>query len=150
MRENFISMAPDEESNAKVNPIDNNKTLFIDQFTTDVESDEPQLYENIQTIGDAFAEMKPKVEVDFTTENGETVSEELHFTDIRDFEANGGEGRLVQNSEYLSNLKLNLDLSRKMQKSIKQNQKLRKIMADNQGREELKQMLRSLLEELEQ
>ena len=30
MKENFISMAPDEESNAKVTPIDNNKTLMID------------------------------------------------------------------------------------------------------------------------
>ena len=150
MKEHFISMAPDEESNAKVNPIDNNKTLFIDQFTTDIESDEPQLFENIQTIGDAFAELKPKVEVGFTAENGEIVSEELHFAEIRDFETNGGEGRLVQNSQYLSELKSNLDLSRKMQKSIKQNQKLRKILADNQGREELKQMLTLLLEELEQ
>ena len=29
MKENFISMAPDEESNAKVTPIDNNKTLMM-------------------------------------------------------------------------------------------------------------------------
>ena len=31
MKENFISMAPDEESNAKVSLIDQNKTLMIDQ-----------------------------------------------------------------------------------------------------------------------
>ena len=31
IKENFISMAPDEESNAKVSPIDNNKTLMMDQ-----------------------------------------------------------------------------------------------------------------------
>ena len=30
MKENFISMAPDEESNAKVSLIDQNKTLMID------------------------------------------------------------------------------------------------------------------------
>lgn len=148
MRENFISMAPDEESNAKVNPIDNNKTLYIDQFTTDID-DEPQLYENIQTMDDAFAQLKPKVDVDFTTEDGGTISEELHFADMRDFETREGEGRLVQNSEYLSGIKLKLDVSRRMQKNIKQNQKLRKIMADEQGRKELKQMLELLLGELE-
>ena len=30
MKENFISMAPDEESSAKVSLIDQNKTLMID------------------------------------------------------------------------------------------------------------------------
>ena len=148
-KENFISMAPDEESNAKVNPIDNNKTLFIDQLTTDVESGDPQFFQDIETMSDAFEKLKPQVDVEFTTENGETESETLHFAELRDFEAKGGEGRLVQNSKYLSEIKMKLDISRKMQKSIKQNQKLRKIMADEKGREELKQMLTSLLEELE-
>ena len=37
MKENFISMAPDEESNAKVTPIDNNKTLMIDQYTSNAD-----------------------------------------------------------------------------------------------------------------
>ena len=36
IKENFISMAPDEESSAKVSLIDNNKTLIIDQYTSDV------------------------------------------------------------------------------------------------------------------
>lgn len=54
MKENFISMAPDEESNAKVTPIDNNKTLMIDQYTSNVEPGNPELVEDIWTINDAF------------------------------------------------------------------------------------------------
>ena len=50
MKENFISMAPDEESNAKVSPIDNNKTLMIDQYTSNVEPGNPEFVENIQTL----------------------------------------------------------------------------------------------------
>ena len=42
MKENFISMAPDEESNAKVSPVDNNKTLMIDQYTSDAEPGNPE------------------------------------------------------------------------------------------------------------
>ena len=61
MKENFISMAPDEESNAKVSLIDQNKTLMIDQYTTDVEAGNPEFVEDIQNINDAFEHFKPKV-----------------------------------------------------------------------------------------
>lgn len=108
MKENFISMAPDEESNAKVNPIDNNKTLMIDQYTSNVEPGDPEFVEDIQNINDAFAHFKPSVEVDFVDEEGGSVNEVLHFSEIRDFEAQGGKGRLVANSQFLSGVKKRL------------------------------------------
>ena len=149
MKENFISMAPDEESNAKVSPIDNNKTLMIDQYTSDVEPGNPELVEDIQTIGDAFARFKPSVEVDFVDEDGGAVNETLRFTELRDFEAQGGKGRLVENSAFLSGVKKKIDTNAKIRKSIEQNRKLRDILKDSTGREELKVMLKALLEELE-
>ena len=93
IKENFISMAPDEESNAKVSLIDQNKTLMIDQYTTDVDSGNPELVEDIQNIEDAFAHFKPKVDVTFTDADGGSVDETLKFGEIRDFEAAGGKGR---------------------------------------------------------
>lgn len=149
MKENFISMAPDEESNAKVSPIDNNKTLMIDQYTSDVEPGNPELVEDIQTIGDAFARFKPSVEVDFVDEDGGSVNETLRFNELRDFEAQGGKGRLVENSAFLSGVKKKIDTNAKIRKSIEQNRKLRDILKDSTGREELKVMLKALLEELE-
>ena len=149
MKENFISMAPDEESNAKVSPIDNNKTLMIDQYTSDVEPGNPELVEDIQTIGDAFARFKPSVEVDFVDEDGGSVNETLLFNDLRDIEAQGGKRRLVENSAFLSGVKKKIDTNAKIRKSIEQNRKLRDILKDSTGREELKVMLKALLEELE-
>ena len=131
MKENFISMAPDEESNAKVTPIDNNKTLMIDQYTSNVEP------------------FKPSVEVDFVDEEGGSVNEVLHFSELRDFEAQGGKGKLVENSQFLSGVKKKIDTNAKIRKSIEQNRKLRDILKDNSSREELKEMLRAMLEELE-
>lgn len=128
MKENFISMAPDEESNAKVSPIDNNKTLMIDQYTSDVEPGNPEFVENIQNIDDAFAHFKPSVEVDFVDEEGGSVNEVLHFNEIRDFEAQGGKGRLVENSQFLSSVKRKIDTSCKIRKNIEQNRKLRDIL----------------------
>ena len=149
IKQNFISMAPDEESNAKVSPIDNNKTLMIDQYTTDVEPGNPEFVENIQTIDDAFAHFKPKVEVDFVDEEGGSVNEVLEFNELRDFEAQGGKGRLVANSQFLSGVKQKIDTNVKIRKSIEQNRKLRDILKDASAKEELKEMLQAMLEELE-
>ena len=148
MKENFISMAPDEESSASVSLLDTNKTLMIDQYTTDVEAGSPEFVEDIQTIGDAFAHFKPQVEVAFTDEEGGRVTETLKFGEIRDFEAQGGKGNLVKNSEFLSGVKSKIDTNVKIRKSIEQNRKLRDILKDAGSREELKAMLESMLAEL--
>ena len=149
LKENFISMAPDEESNAKVSPIDNNKTLMIDQYTSDAEPGNPEFVEDIHNINDAFAHFKPTVEVDFIDEEGGSVNEKLHFNELRDFEAQGGKGRLVENSQFLSGVKQKMDTNAKIRKSIEQNRKLRDILKEGQSRDELKAMLQAMLAELE-
>lgn len=149
MKENFISMAPDEESNAKVSPIDNNKTLMIDQYTSDAEPGNPEFVEDIHTIEEAFAHFKPNVEVDFVDEEGGSVNEKLYFNELRDFEAQGGKGRLVSNSQFLSGVKQKIDTNVKIRKSIEQNRKLRDILKDSSSKEELKEMLKAMLAELE-
>ena len=149
MKENFISMAPDEESSAKVSLIDQNKTLMIDQYTSDVEAGNPEFVEDIQNINDAFERFKPKVDVTFTDEEGGAVEETLKFGELRDFEANGGKGRLVENSRFLSGVKMKIETNTKIRKSIEQNRKLRDILKDAGSREELKEMLKSMLDELE-
>ena len=150
MKENFISMAPDEESNAKVSLIDQNKTLMIDQYTSDVEVGAPEFVEDIHNINDAFEHFKPKVGVTFTDEEGGAVEETLKFGELRDFEANGGKGRLVENSPFLSGVKMKIETNQKIRKSIEQNRKLRDILKESGSREELKEMLQSMLNELEE
>jgi len=142
-------MAPDEESNAKVSLIDQNKTLMIDQYTTDVDSGDPELVEDIQNIEDAFAHFKPKVDVTFTDADGGSVDETLKFGEIRDFEANGGKGRLVENSPFLSGTKMKIETNAKIRKNIEQNRKLRDILKEAGSRDELKAMLQGMLDELQ-
>ena len=148
MKENFISMAPDEESSAKVSLIDQNKTLMIDQYTSDVEAGNPEFVEDIQNINDAFEHFKPKVNVTFTDAEGGAVEETLKFGEIRDFEAQGGKGNLVKNSPFLSGTKEQIDTNVKIRKSIEQNRKLRDILKEAGSRSELKEMLQGMLDEL--
>jgi predicted component of type VI protein secretion system len=143
-------MAPDEESNAKVSLIDQNKTLMIDQYTTDVEAGNPEFVEDIHNINDAFEHFKPKVNVTFTDEEGGAVEESLKFGELRDFEANGGKGRLVENSPFLSGTKMKIETNQKIRKSIEQNRKLRDILKEAGSRDELKTMLQSMLDELKE
>ena len=145
---NFISKATDEESGSNVSALDTNKTLFIDQYTTDVQSEDPELFEDAKTIGDVFDHFKPEVEVNFTDEEGGVVTEMLHFNEIKDFEANGGKGNLVANSEFLSGEKGKLDSYAKVRKQIEQNKKLRDILKDPKSKEELKEYLQAMLAEL--
>jgi len=55
----------------------------------------------------------------------------------------------VQNSPFLSGVKENIDTNQKIRKSIEQNRKLRDILKEAGSREELKEMLQSMLSELE-
>lgn len=146
---NFISKATDEESSANVSALDTNKTLMIDQYTTDASAEDPELFEDARNISDVFSHFKPNVEVGFTDEEGGTVTETLQFREIKDFEADGGKGNLVANSEFLSGLKSNMDNAAKMKKQLEQNKKLRDMLKDAGSKEELKAYLQELLNELE-
>ena len=147
---NFISKATDEESGSQVSALDTNKTLFIDQYTSDAQGEDPELFEDAKTIGDVFDHFKPSVEVNFSDDDGGIVTETLHFNEIKDFEANGGKGNLVANSEFLSKKKAEMDSVAKVRKQIEQNKKLRDILKDAGSKEELKDYLEYLLNELEE
>ena len=150
LKENFISQAPDEESNAKVTPLDNNKTIIIDQYTSDIEVGNSELFEGAKTMQDVFNHFKPTVDVEFEDEQGGIVSEKLHFNEMRDFEANGGKGNLVANSQFLSGAKSKVDVAAKIRKQIEQNRRLRDILKDAEGKEELKELLEALLQEIKE
>ena len=147
LRENFISDAPDEETGGKVNAISQNKTLYIGQFTESVT--EPELFQEANTIKEVFDKFKPQMNVEFQTENGDYVEETLSFNEMKDFEVNNGSGQLVTNSSFLVSVKNNIDANAKMRKNIEQNKRLRDLIGNQESKEELRNVLQNLLDELE-
>lgn len=148
MRENFISQPLEDDAGAKISEFDANKTLIIDQYTSDA-SAEPELLEDAKTMKDIFNHFKPSVEVDLKNEEGELVTETLFFNEMKDFDVDGGNGNLVTNSPVLSRIRHRANITAKIHKQIVQNSKLRDILKDAQGRDELKALLREMLDELE-
>jgi len=147
LRENFISDAPDEETGGKVNAISQNKTLYIGQFTDTVA--EPELFQEANTIKDVFEKFKPQTTVEFQTEDGDYVEETLSFKEMKDFEINNGSGQLVQNSQFLLTAKNNIEANAKIKKQIEQNKRLRDLLANQQSKDELRNVLQALLDEIE-
>ena len=147
LRENFISDAPDEETGGKVNAISQNKTLYIGQFTDQVY--EPELFQEAATIDDVFEKFKPSATVEFQNEQGDLVEETLSFKEMKDFEINNGTGQLVSNSSFLLSVKNNIEANAKIKKQIEQNKKLRDILTNAESKDELRNVLQTMLDELE-
>jgi len=147
LRENFISDAPDEETGGSVNAISQNKTLYIGQFTDAVT--EPELFQEAPNINSVFEKFKPQVNVEFKNEDGDSVEETLSFKEMKDFEVNNGNGKLVSNSSFLLSVKNNVEANVKIKKQIEQNKRLRDILGNKQSKEELRNVLQNLLDELD-
>jgi len=147
LRENFISDAPDEETGGKMNAISQNKTLYIGQFSDDVY--EPELFQEAENIGAVFEKFKPSTTVEFQNEQGDSVEETLSFNEMKDFEINNGSGQLVNNSSFLLSVKNNIEANVKIKKQIEQNKKLRDILAKTESKDELRNVLQTMLDELE-
>ena len=159
-KENYLSRIEDEESSARIEGLSQNKTLYVDQFTADVNFENrglamQEVEENGQKRGvyprsmkEVFAYFKPKVEVDFTGETGETKKEVLNFREIKDFEINNGKGNLITNTPFLSDLRSKKENCENVQKQIEKNARLRDILKDAEAKDELKSLMESILVEL--
>ena len=159
-KENYLSRIEDEESSARIEGLSQNKTLYVDQFTSDVNFENrglamKEVEENGQKRGvyprsmkEVFAYFKPKIEVEFTGEGGETKNELLNFNEMKDFEINNGKGNLINNSAFLSNLRSRKENCENVQKQIEKNARLRDILKNAEARGELKALLESILGEL--
>jgi len=159
-KENFLSRIEEEDSSAGIEGLSQNKTLYVDQFTADVTFDNRGLaMEEVEedgkkrgvyprTMKEVFAYYKPKVEIGFSGDGGETKKEVLSFKEMKDFEINNGKGDLINNSPFLSNLRSKKENCETVQKQIEKNARLRDILKDAESRGELKSLLESILVEL--
>jgi len=159
-KENYLSRIEDEESSAGIEGLSQNKTLYVDQFTGEVTFENrglamEEVEENGQKRGvfprnmkETFAYFKPKVEVDFMGDGGETKKEVLNFKEIKDFEINNGKGNLITNSPFLNDLRSRKENCENVQKQIEKNARLRDILKDAEAKNELKALLEAMLVEL--
>lgn len=129
------------EAMAEIAP---NKTLFIQKLTAE-EPIRPQVV-NIQTVEEAFSHFKPNVDVEFTKQDGSTVSENLKFSSLGSFSLKN----IVNESKYLKNVNLEHEAYLKIMKQLKTNKALKTVVENPETKEAFVNALRALAVELEE
>ncbi|PST83465.1 hypothetical protein C7T94_12950 [Pedobacter yulinensis] len=125
--------------------IAHNKTLFI-QKLTDNEPIKPEKVEGLRTVEDVFDYYKPKVDVSFERQDGSVKSETLSFSNLGDFSVKN----IVNQSEHLSNVNLEKEMSLNVIKQLKSNKTLKSTLDNEETKEAFISALKNFVAELEQ
>jgi ribosomal protein L25 (general stress protein Ctc) len=121
-----------------------NKTLFVQKLTAD-DPIRPEVV-NLQTVDEVFNHYKPNVDVEFTKEDGSTVTENLKFNNVGSFNAKN----IVNDSKYLKNVNLEHDAYLKIMKQLKTNKALKLVVENPETKEAFVNALRALASELDE
>lgn len=121
-----------------------NKTMFI-QKLTDNEPLRPEKVPGLKKVEDVFSHFKPQVDVSFEDEDGAAINENLKFQNLGDFSAKS----LTQQSDFLSNISVQKDLSASVIKQLKSNKTLKSAIENAETKEAFINVLKSFIAELE-
>ncbi|WP_443944857.1 hypothetical protein ACJVDH_18350 [Pedobacter sp. AW1-32] len=125
--------------------IAHNKTLFV-QKLTDNEPIKPEKVEGLKTVDDVFKHYKPNVNVAFEKQDGATVAENLNFSSLADF----GVKNIVQQSNYLSDVNIERELSLNVIKQLKSNKTLKATLDNEDTKAAFINALKNFVDELEE
>jgi hypothetical protein len=125
--------------------IPQNRVLMAEKLTANTPI-KPEIVEGLTTVEQVFEHFKPKVEMDFETEDGSTRKENLHFNNLSDFGIKG----ITAQSNYLGDLTLKKDQYHKIIKQLKTNKLLKQALSNAETKEGLINSLNALIKELEQ
>ena len=121
-----------------------NKTLFV-QKLTDNEPLKPEKVEGLKTVEDVFEHYKPNVNIEFEDQTGASVNENISFRNLSDFSVKN----MVNQSDYLSNVNVEKELSSSVIKQLKSNKTLKTTLENEETKAAFLNVLKMFIEELE-
>jgi len=124
--------------------IPQNRVLMVEKLT-DLPPVRPEIVHGLTTIEAVFEHYNPSVEIEFETEDGASMQEELHFKGLDDFGSKG----IIRQSQYLSELDMKRTQYEKIVKQLKTNKLLRQALSDKSMKDNLVSALKVLVQELE-
>jgi hypothetical protein len=122
-----------------------NRTMIVQKLTQNAPA-KPEITENLKCIEDVFNHFKPRAEVAFKDKEGSKITEELPFNSIADFSLKG----LTQNSSFLGGLQIQAQTYQQILQELKGNNRLKKLLALEDGKEAIVKTLLALIKELEE
>lgn len=125
--------------------IPQNRVLLAEKLTANTPI-RPEIVQGLTTVEDVFEHFKPKIDIDFETEEGTGKKETLKFNNLGDFGIKG----ITAQSSYLGDLTLKKEQYHKIIKQLKTNKLLKQALANAESKQGLINSLNALIKELEQ
>ena len=132
-----------QESFEAISQISSNRTLLAQKLTSKPTKPEPVT--GLKTIDDVFDHFKPNVKVEFESEEGAPVKEELHFGNLGDFNKKGISGQ----SDFLKKLDGQKENYQKFAKQLRSNKILKSAMTNSDAKTAYLQALKAMIQEIE-
>jgi predicted component of type VI protein secretion system len=131
------------DANEALADIPKNRTLLVEKLT-DKAPVKPEITQGLKTIDEVFQHFKPQVSVELQSLDGVSKKEELKFSSLGDFGANG----ITKQSPYLQNLKTQKDEFQKIIKQLRSNKVMRSIVADPEKSQAMLKAIQVMIKEL--
>jgi hypothetical protein len=125
--------------------IPQNRVLLAEKLTANTPI-KPEIVQGLTSVEEVFEHFKPKIDLDFETEEGTGKKETLQFNNLGDFGVKG----ITAQSSYLGDLTLKKEQYHKIIKQLKTNKLLKQALANAETKEGLINSLNALIKELEQ
>ena len=132
------------EANEAFADIPQNRVLLAEKLTATTPV-KPVIVEGLTTVEQVFDHFKPKIDLDFETEEGTSRKETLQFHQLGDFGIKGITGQ----SAFLTELHGKKDQYQKIIKQLKTNKLLRQTLGDPESKTALINALHALIRELD-
>ena len=133
------------EANEAFADIPQNRVLLAEKLTAHTPV-KPEIIEGLTTVEDVFGHFKPKIEMDFETEEGTSKKETLNFKNLGDFGVKG----ITTQSSFLEELTLKKEQYQKIIKQLKTNKLLKQALSDGDSKQAVINSLHALIRELEE
>ncbi len=131
------------EASEGIGNLPQNRTLYVGQFTAD-DPIAAEAVTGLKTVEDVYAKFQPNVDVEFETEDGQTVQENFKFANTADFQVK----QMTARSNFLNDLSVQKDFYEKLVKQLRTNKVLQRALENADARQGMIDALTQLREEL--
>ena len=123
--------------------IPQNRTLLVEQLTKD-EPVAPEVITGLTNIDQVFAHFLPEIDIEFTDAEGAPVEENFRFHNVGDFSVK----KMTEQSSFLSGLNAEKQFADRMEKSLRSNKVLQRVLENPATREAFVNSLSAMLDDL--
>lgn len=131
------------EASEGIADIPQNRTLMVEQLTKD-EPVAPEVVTGLTNIDEVFAHFQPEIDIEFSDADGAPVEENFRFNNVGDFSV----AKMTEHSPFLSSLNAEKKFADRMEKSLRSNKVLQRVLENPTTRDAFVNALSVMLDEL--